>query len=83
MNVPKHFEFTRVCYQFKEHRESSVFVTVLDKFQHYYTGTKMYHIRIEHDGTFGMNTETSPVVEYKTVTEDQMYLMLLKRKKDA
>lgn len=79
--IPGQFEFIEVYYQFKNRPEASVFVTVLDVFNHHYTGTKMYHIRLEHDGTFGFDGKATPFVDYKTVEESQMIDMLSKRKK--
>lgn len=81
MHVPKQFEFIEVHYQFKDRPEAPVFVTILDKFEHYYTGTKMYYVRLEHDGTFGFDGKISSFVDYKTITEDEMALMLSKQVK--
>ena len=80
MNFPKAFEYTEVFYQFSNRPEAPVFVTVLDVFEHHYTGDKMFHIRIEHDGTFGFGGTPSSFAEYKVVTESQMVEMLAKRK---
>ena len=82
MNVPNQFEFFEVYYQFKNRPVAPVFVTVLDAFVHHFTGTKMYHVRIEHDGTFGISGSPSPFVDYKTVTDSEMMDMLAKRKKE-
>lgn len=79
--IPAQFEYLQVMYQFKSHPAVPVFVTVLDAFEHRYTGTKMYHVRLEHDGTFGLEGNPSPFVEYKTFTLCQMVEMLGKRVK--
>lgn len=83
MSVPKQFEFVKTHYQFKGRPQAPVFVTVLDVFEHRYTGEKMYHIRLEHDGTFGFNAPASSFAEYKTVTEKQMAEMLLTQIKEG
>lgn len=80
MNIPKQFEYVETYYQFTSHPKSPVFVTVLDAFEHHFTGTKMYHIRMEHDGTFGFAGTSSPFVSYKTITEAEILNMLSKRK---
>lgn len=79
MNIPKQFEFIEVYYQFANRPEAPVFVTVLETFNHHYTGEKLYHIRLEHDGTFGFGGNPSSFVEYKTVSEDVMADMLEKQ----
>lgn len=83
MNIPKQFEFIKTYYQFTNRPNAPVFVTILNEFTHHYTGTKMYHIRIEHDGTFGFNCQPSPFVDYKTVTEGEMVEMLATRVEEA
>lgn len=50
------------------------FITVLDQFEHHYTKDMMYHIRIESVDKW---TRT-PIVEYKTVTEDYLNNILSK-----
>lgn len=80
MNIPKQFEYIETYYRFKNRPEAPVFVTILDAFEHHYTGTKMYHIRMEHDGKFGFVGTPSPIVDYKTVTESEIMDMLAKRK---
>lgn len=80
MNIPNQFEYMRTNYQFAGHPQSPVFVTILDAFEHHYTGTKLYHIRVEHDGTFGLGGTPSPFVDYKTIRESDLLDMLSKRK---
>lgn len=80
MNIPKQFEFMEVYHQFTNRPEAPVFVTVLETFKHHYTGEEMYHVRLEHDGTFGLGGKPSSFVEYKAITEDVMVDMLAKRK---
>lgn len=83
MNIPKQFEYLHTYTQFQGLQQAPVFVTVLDVFEHHYTGTKMYHIRLEHDGTFGFKgCDPRPSVDYKTVAEDEMMKMLEERIKE-
>ena len=76
MNVPKQFEYLKTLYQFCPIQKAPEFVTVLEEFEHHYTGTKMYRVRVEYDGTFGFNTNPHPVVDYKTVSEAELSVML-------
>ena len=83
MNIPKQFEFLETYYQFTNRPQAPVFVTILEDFVHHYTGTKMYHIRLEHDGTFGFHSQPSSFVDYKTVAESDLLKMLENRIKEG
>lgn len=80
MNIPKQFEYVATHHQFVGRPQSPVFVTILDAFEHRYTGTRLYHIRVEHDGTFGLGGTASAFVDYKTITESELMDMLANRK---
>lgn len=73
--IPDQFEFIETQYWFKDRPEVPVFVTILDKFVHYYSNETMYHIRIERVGCMG-----SGLVEYETVDEEHLRRMLEKKK---
>lgn len=79
MNVPKQFEYLDTLTQFCPAKKAPKFVTVLDVFEHHYTGTKMYWVRIEHDGTYGFNGSPFPATEYKTLMETELAVMLSTR----
>lgn len=83
MNIPKQFEYVETNHQFTSRPKSPVFVTILDAFAHHFTGTKLYRVRIEHDGTFGFGGRPSPFVDYKTITESELMDMFAKRKEAA
>lgn len=80
MDIPKQFEFLKTYHQFTSRPQAPVFVTILDEFTHHYTGMKMYSIRLEHDGTFGLGSHPSSFVDYQIITEDEMVAMVEKIK---
>jgi len=77
MNISKQFEYIDSLYIGKERKEVPKFVTILDEFEHHYTGIKMYRIRIEYASYI---TESYPVVEYETLQERYLLDMFKLRK---
>ena len=70
--IPEQFEYNEKAYAYRDSGKCPVYVTILDKFIHHYTHEIMYYIRMEH------LTEIMkvPVVEYKTITRDEIIKML-------
>lgn len=55
------------------------FLTVLDEFEHHYTGEKMYHVRLE----YVTDALHLPVVEYETLTYDEYDTLFVASENDV
>lgn len=77
--IPKEFEYIDIYTSLGTVMKERRFVTVLDEFEHHYSGEKFYHIRIEYISTY---IEGMPVVEYETVDQKKMMSMLDRREEE-
>ena len=73
MKVPKQFEY--IDSDILQERIPT-FVTILDEFNHHYTDTKYYHVRIEYVSC--ILGSGYPVAKYETVTEEELAVWLSK-----
>lgn len=72
------FEYVETMYWLINKPTRKVFVTVMDKFVHHYSGVKMYHIRVERIEK-GIISDYIYTTEYKTVEQKELDDMLRTR----
>lgn len=71
MKISKQFEY-------KDSHNGATFVTIIDEFEHHYTHTKMFRVRIEYVGS----VFNYPMVKYDTWTEKEMAVYFDNRVKE-
>lgn len=75
MQILPRFQSSRMlsCSDLKN-KEVLQFITVLDRYRHYYTKTMMYNVRIEYvEPITGL-----PIVKFVVCTEDEMVKLMAK-----